>query len=92
MKYQWTDWITHVPGQQLPVGTYGIWEFLGTTRNAGLPYEVEATITAKQRGHPVWWCDNPNERKWCQLLRYKLRSVAEEAEVSAERELETADS
>jgi len=84
MKYQWTDWITHVPGQQLPVGTYGIWEQVG---RSGVPFQTEAMITAKQKNHPSWFMtDQFGKAKM--LLRYKLRSIAEENEVVSERELD----
>jgi len=84
MKYQWTDWITHVPGQQMPVGTYGIWEQVG---RSGRPFETEAMITASQRNHATWFATHPNGG-CLQLLRYKLRSIAEEREVEAERHLD----
>jgi hypothetical protein len=84
MKYQWTDWITHVPGQQLPIGTYGIWEQVG---RSGIPFQTEAMITAEQKNHPTW---SMTDRYGIalQLLRYKLRSIADENEVVSERELD----
>lgn len=76
MKYQWTDWITHVPGQQLPIGTYGIWEQMGRD---GRPFETEAVLTAEQRNHPTWFATNPYGHAKM-LTRYKLRSIADETE------------
>jgi hypothetical protein len=87
MKYQWTDWITHVPGQELLIGTYALFEFQGTTKNAGQPYEKEGAVTAAHNGHPCWRLSEPNGR-WCRINRYKLRSIA--IEETAERELEVA--
>jgi hypothetical protein len=84
MKYQWTDWIEHVPGQELLPGTHGIFECVGR-RNGGVPYRQEYTVTTKERGHPCWHLDNPNGSH-VMILRYKLRSIAEEQ--TAESELE----
>lgn len=83
-KYQWTDWITHVPGQQLPIGTYGLWEQVG---RSGIPQQTEASITAAQKNHPTWFETGPNG-KAKMLTRYKLRSIALEDEQTAERDLE----
>jgi hypothetical protein len=84
MKYQWTDWITHVPGQQLPVGTYGIWEQVG---RSGVPHQTEAMITAAQKNHPTWFAtDRFGKAKM--LTRYKLRSIALEDETIASAGLE----
>jgi hypothetical protein len=89
MKYQWTDWITHVPGQELLPGTYGLFEFQGKTRNRGRPYTKEGLITAEHRGHPVWRATKPGERigkeSWSVLRRYKLRSIAAEETVARTR-------
>ena len=90
MKYQWTDWITHVPGQELLPGTYGLFEFHGLNRNGGEPYAVEGAITSAHRKHGSWYATTPGENEWCMIIRYKLRSIAEESEQSAERELENA--
>lgn len=84
MKYQWTDWITHVPGQQLPVGTHGIWEFVGRD---GVASEKEGTLNSSHRNHPCWFADNPYGMAKM-ITRYKLRSIAEENEVVSERELD----
>lgn len=84
MKYQWTDWITHVPGQEMPVGTYGIWEQLD---KHGRVTQTEAAISTAQVGHPTWRMANPfGEAK--QLTRFKLRSIAAEHEDEVERKLE----
>lgn len=87
MKYQWTDWITHVPGQELVPGTFGLFEFVGKYRNGGVPYQKEGMITSKHRGHGSWHVTCPGERRAAMLTRYKLRSIAEENEVVSEREL-----
>lgn len=83
-KYQWTDWITHVPGQQLPVGTYGLWEQVGPSL---VPHQTEALLTTAQKDHPTWFAADPYG---CakMLTRYKLRSIALEDEATQERELE----
>lgn len=79
MKYQWTDWITHVPGQEMPAGTHGIWEVYGTRSYGGVPKQWEATITSAFKGHPCWYATDPSGPA-CVLTRYKLRSIAEETE------------
>ena len=84
-RYQWTDWITHVPDQQRPVGTYGIWEQVG---RSGLATETEAMITPAQKNHATWFAATPYG-KAKMLTRYKLRSIAVEDETEAARELET---
>lgn len=83
-KYQWTDWITHIPGQELPAGAYGIFEFCGDDparfgTKPGVPYEVEGAITPALRGHPCWRMTN-DSGSHCRLIRYKLRSESCEAE------------
>ena len=52
-KYEWTDWITHIPGQELPAGLWGQFEFLGRYANGGKPYVQEGLITKEHRGHGV---------------------------------------
>jgi hypothetical protein len=86
-KYQWTDWITHVPGQEMPVGTYGIWEQQGNRLHGGEPFQLERMITAAQKGHPVWRMTD-GDGYACRLLRYKLRSIAAEDETVEQLELE----
>ena len=86
-KYQWTDWITHVPGQRLPAGSHGLFEFHGARRNGGVPYAEEGTVTPEMKSHGCWFETDINGR-YCVLVRYKLRSIALEDEQSAERELE----
>lgn len=81
-KYQWTDWITHVPGQQFVVGTYGLFEFIGSApvrkgTKPYVPYQVEGQITAAQRNHPCWFMTD-NDGSHCRVIRYKLRSEATE--------------
>lgn len=80
--YEWTDWITHVPGQELPAGMYGIFEFLGSRTNGGVPWTNEGQITHAMRGHGAWKADNPHG-KYAMMLRYKLRFLSEEAEHEA---------
>lgn len=89
-KYQWTDWITHVPGQEMPAGTYGLWEFRGRLHGTVQTYEAEGMITAAHRGHGTWYATIPGFGLYATLTRYKLRSVADEteADVANERELE----
>lgn len=87
MKYQWTDWITHVPGQELLPGTYALCEFVGARRRGGKPFLDEGMIRTEMKGHPCWRMTDPHGVA-VQLLRYKLRSIAEENEVVSERELD----
>lgn len=80
-KYQWTDWITHVPGQELPNGTYGIFEFHGRLGSTVQRYTVEGEITAEHKGHGSWHATVPGVGLYAVLERYKLRSVADELDV-----------
>lgn len=89
MRYDWTDWITHVPGQELPAGMYGMFEFHGLRRNCGIPYITEGVITPQMRGHKTWHATSPGERGHAMLLRYKLRVVCETATAIVSRETET---
>lgn len=89
MKYQWTDWITHIPGQELPNGAYALFEFHGRWRNGGEPYQSEGIVTPKMRGHRSWYATHSGERGYAMIRRYKLRSVAEENVMERKRELET---
>ncbi len=91
MAYQWTDWITHVPGQQLWVGAYALCEFVGAcpTRKGALPYvpyQVEGLITSEHLNHPVWRMTDVNGTH-CKLLRYKLRSVVDDQTAEQRNEL-----
>lgn len=88
MKYQWTDWIEHVPGQELPVGTYGLWEFHGGFTNGGVPFAKEGALTAKHKGHGCWYATDLYGTH-CVIRRYKLRSIADET--VEKRELEAAE-
>jgi hypothetical protein len=88
MKYQWTDWITHVPGQEMPAGTYGLWEFHGRRNGKLKIYATEGLITAAQNGHGCWYATVPGKGGYCVLTRYKLRSIAQEIEAEATREAE----
>lgn len=86
-KYDWTDWITHVPGQELPAGFYGRFEFQGSTRNGGLPYVKEGGITPAMKGNLVWRATYPGEFNVCLLRRYQLRIDLEEAETLADAKI-----
>jgi hypothetical protein len=84
MKYQWTDWITHVPGQVLPPGIHVLCEFQCLSKNNGRPYTRAGLITPIMRGWPGK-VTKPTKRR-CMLRRYKLRSIAtEEAVVRSRR-------
>lgn len=85
MKYEWTDWIKHTPGQELPVGLYGIFEFHGSRTNGGVPFTIEGVTNSKMRGHGCWRATHP-DGLYMMLLRYKLRSTSEEVENSIELE------
>ena len=87
-KYQWTDWITHVPGQEMPAGTYGLWEFHGRVDGVICLTEKEGMISSAHKGHGCWHATVPGVGRCMVLTRYKLRSIALEDEQSAERELE----
>lgn len=87
-RYEWTDWITHVPGQRLPNGTYGLFEFVGKYRDSGKPIEREGVITPARRDCPLWDVTNANDPGWCMLTRYKLRTEFDEVAVEREWELE----
>lgn len=78
MKYEWTDWITHVPGQQLPVGLYVLFEFHCYSRNCGQPYTKEGFVTAEMRSHASWYAKSPADQFACMIRRYKLRIIADE--------------
>lgn len=82
-EYEWTDWITHIPGQELLAGMYVRCEFLGYTRNGGKPYTREGLVDQKHRGHGVWYERNPYG-KYVMLLRYKIRIESDEQEVPQE--------
>ena len=86
MTYEWTDWIEHVPGQELPVGFYVLCEFVGYSRNGGEPYEKEGPITAECKGHPSWYAKTPFE-KGVMIKRYKIRVEREEVDIAREQEL-----
>jgi hypothetical protein len=84
MKYQWTDWITHVPGQRLPIGTHGLFE--EKNRHGNLS-QREGTIRRSTFEAANW--DMADEfGTHTMITRYKLRSIAEEAEQVSERELD----
>lgn len=85
-KEQWTDWIDHTPGQELPPGLYVRFEFLGKWRNGGKPYVLEGLITPAMRGHGCWHAKHPGEENFCMVRRYQIRALYEEQEVSAELE------
>ena len=85
MKYDWTDWINHTPGQELPAGLYGIFEFFGSRTNGAAPFTIEGVTTIKMRGHGSWHATHP-DGAYLMLLRYKLRSASEEVESSVELE------
>lgn len=87
MKYQWTDWITHVPGQRLLPGMHVLVEEIGHIGTHGTPQTVEGRLDAKSANASNW--DMTDEfGSHTMILRYKLRSIAEENEVVSERELD----
>lgn len=86
MRYEWTGWIEHTPGQELPAGLYVRFEFQGYSRNGGKPYELEGTITPAMRGHGCWYAASPGDEGYCMVRRYKIRAAFEEAETGAELE------
>lgn len=88
MKYQWTDWIEHIPGQELVNGTYAIFEFQGAHRNGGLPYQKEGAVTPSMKGHGTWHATSPGANEYAMLLQYKLRSVSEEIDDTTEQNVD----
>lgn len=85
MKYQWTDWITHVPGQQLLCGTYVLVEFVGDRparpgTKPGVPFYAEGVITADHKNHPCWSMTGTSGIA-VRIVRYKLRSEVSEVEI-----------
>lgn len=81
-KYEWTDWIQHVPGQRLPIGFHGIFEQLGSRTRGGKPWQSEGTVTRDVFNCPVWDATNP-DGAFVMLLRYKLRIEREDAEIQS---------
>lgn len=84
MKYQWTDWITHVPGQRLPIGTHGLFEERDRYGNI----YVRAGTVRKSTFEAANWDMTDEFGTHRMITRYKLRSVAAEHENEVERELE----
>lgn len=92
MKYQWTGWITHVPGQELPSGTYALFEFCGANpyrdgTSPFVPFQVEGMVTKDMRGCPAWKMVDDHGPGYCRIIRYKLRSAAAEEENETTLEL-----
>lgn len=87
MKYQWTDWIMHVPGQRLLSGMHILVEEIGYIGTSGKPRTIEGTLSAKSVKAPNWdMVDQYGTHTM--ITRYKLRSIADETEVVNERELD----
>ena len=81
-RYEWTDWIAHTPGQELPIGLYIMAEHWGSRTNGGRPYIEEGLLSPRQRGHGSWHARNP-DGDCSMIIRYRIRIVVDEAEASA---------
>lgn len=75
-KAEWTDWITHTPGQEVPPGFEIEVELLGRRGDV----VIERGITnQKTKGHRCWHArDQFGSHRM--VTRYRLRVIAEEAE------------
>ncbi len=90
--FGWTDWIEHKPGQELPIGTYGRFEFYGEYQQPAKSIK-EGLVTQKQKGHGCWYAEDPYQPA-CMITRYQLRVDAslfleiEETSVPARKKAE----
>lgn len=67
-KYVWTDWITHVPGQELIAGMYVRVEYLDRNLSTST---AEGRLNAGSKGHGCWHARTPHG-KYLMITRYKL--------------------
>ncbi|CAA2139543.1 hypothetical protein [Hyphomicrobium sp. ghe19] len=82
-EYAWTDWIQHIPGQELLPGTYVLMEFVNRERNV---WTKEGQIDASHKGHPCWRMRTPNGPA-VMITRYKIRLDADLTEEEADEHL-----
>lgn len=74
-KAKWTDWIAHVPGQEVPAGFEIRVEFLDRKDRRNILQGVTGPTTKK---HPCWYAtDQYGIAKM--ITRYKLRVIEDEA-------------
>jgi hypothetical protein len=78
-KYEWTDWITHVPGQRPLVGLYIRAECHGKYCRGGKPYTTEGIVTSGHLKNPCWAMADIDGIA-VKVLRYKIRVQSEDQE------------
>ena len=78
-KEQWTDWINHTPGQEVPPGFEIEIELKG--RNGDCIVQRGVT-SARTKGHGCWHAKDPYGR-YKMATRYRLKVIADEVEDDA---------